>query len=83
MFYIRVTFSVFKDVKTACCGNKTELGLGDCTKGAHLCTNRDDYLFWDAFHPSQKASKLAANILVFGEEPEYVSPINFSCLRRA
>lgn len=73
----------FKDVKTACCGNHSQQGISDCKKGGYLCPNRDDYLFWDAFHPSHAAAKLAASVLVFGEDPEFVTPINFSTLRRA
>ncbi|XP_024982873.1 GDSL esterase/lipase At4g16230-like [Cynara cardunculus var. scolymus] len=75
--------SQFKDVKSACCGNTTQRSVSDCTKGVYLCPNRDEYLFWDAFHPSQAASKLAALALVTGDDPEFVSPINFSSLRRA
>ncbi|KAL4577741.1 hypothetical protein LXL04_013854 [Taraxacum kok-saghyz] len=73
----------FKDVKAACCGNHTQQGISDCKKGGYLCPNRDDYLFWDAYHPSQAAAKLAADALVFGEDPEFVTPINFSTLRTA
>ena len=77
------TFSGFKDVKSVCCGNVTQQGVSDCKEGVNLCQNRDEYLFWDAFHPSQKASKLAALALVIGEDPEFVTPINFGSLRRA
>nr|XP_043635187.1 GDSL esterase/lipase At2g23540-like [Erigeron canadensis] len=73
----------FKDVKSACCGTVTQQGLGDCKEGAHLCTNRDDLLFWDAFHPTQKGSQLAASALVFSQDPEVVTPINFGSLRNA
>ncbi|KAK9049995.1 hypothetical protein SSX86_031036 [Deinandra increscens subsp. villosa] len=73
----------FKDVKSACCGNLTTLGISECKKGAHLCKYRDDYLFWDGVHPTQKASKLAANAIVFSQDPDFVSPINFSSLRNA
>ncbi|CAI9272261.1 unnamed protein product [Lactuca saligna] len=73
----------FKDVKTACCGNHTQKGISDCKKGGYLCPNRDEHLFWDAYHPSQAAVKLAARELVFGEDPEFVTPINFSTLRKA
>lgn len=73
----------FKDVKTACCGNHTQQGISDCKKGGYVCPNRDEYLFWDAYHPSQAAVKLAARELVFGEDPKFVTPINFSTLKRA
>ncbi|CAI9272265.1 unnamed protein product [Lactuca saligna] len=73
----------FKDVKTACCGNNPLAGIDDCKAQRYLCPKRDDHLFWDAFHPSEAASKLAARVLVFGEDPDFVTPINFSTLRKA
>lgn len=76
-------FSVFKDDKSACCVDKTHKGINNCTEGVHLCKNRDDYLFWDVFHPTQKAAILAARELVSSEDPNLVTPINFGCLRKA
>ncbi|KAK3018049.1 hypothetical protein RJ639_005174 [Escallonia herrerae] len=72
--------SGFKNVKTACCGNGTFNGQSPCRVGANLCSNRNDYLFWDMFHPTQAASKLAALTLVYAEGPEFVKPMNFSQL---
>ncbi|GJU77593.1 GDSL esterase/lipase-like protein [Tanacetum coccineum] len=74
---------VFKDVKSACCVDKTQKGFNNCSEGVDLCPNRDDYLFWDLFHPSQKAAILAAQELVSSEDPDLVTPINFGCLRKA
>nr|GEU48615.1 cation/H(+) antiporter 2-like [Tanacetum cinerariifolium] len=73
----------FKDVKSACCGTKGPLGLSDCKEGLDLCPDRDDYLFWDAFHPTQKASILAAQVLVFSQDQNFVAPVNFKSLRYA
>ncbi|MBA0771750.1 hypothetical protein Gotri_007229 [Gossypium trilobum] len=69
----------FKYVKTACCGSGTLNAQGSCTPISDLCSNRNEYLFWDSFHPTQTASKLAAFTL-YGGEPRFVSPINFSQL---
>ncbi|KAK1432597.1 hypothetical protein QVD17_09494 [Tagetes erecta] len=66
----------FKEVKSACCGNGTSI----CRVGVNLCSNRGDFLYWDHFHPTDKASELAALTLVYGEGTEYVTPINFSSL---
>ncbi|KAK9067429.1 hypothetical protein SSX86_014758 [Deinandra increscens subsp. villosa] len=57
----------FKEVKVSCCGN----GTTDCVLGVNLCVNRGDFLFWDKFHPTEKASELAALTLVYGEGSEY------------
>nr|XP_043615782.1 GDSL esterase/lipase At5g33370-like [Erigeron canadensis] len=70
----------FKEVKTACCGSGKFNGAGECKEGANLCFNRDDFLFWDWFHPTEKASELAALTLAYAEGTEYVTPMNFSSL---
>jgi hypothetical protein len=57
-------------------------GEGICDKNANLCLNRHEYLFWDLFHPTMTASKLAALTLYAGE-PRFVSPINFKQLAEA
>ncbi|XVF45611.1 hypothetical protein PTKIN_Ptkin02bG0220500 [Pterospermum kingtungense] len=72
----------FTEVKAACCGNGTLNAEGFCTPTANLCSNRHQYLFWDLFHPTQSASKLAAFTL-YGGEPRFVSPINFYQLAQA
>ncbi|XP_004292275.1 PREDICTED: GDSL esterase/lipase At5g55050-like [Fragaria vesca subsp. vesca] len=72
----------FTQVEAACCGAGKLNAESYCTPNANLCSNRDQYLFWDVFHPSQAASKLAAVTLYYGG-PEYVSPINFAQLAEA
>ncbi|KAJ9704604.1 hypothetical protein PVL29_002928 [Vitis rotundifolia] len=69
-----------KDVKSACCGGGRLNASLPCLKPfATVCSNRDDYLFWDLVHPTQHVSKLAAQTLYSGP-PRLVSPINFSQL---
>ncbi|XVF15990.1 hypothetical protein REPUB_Repub09cG0203600 [Reevesia pubescens] len=65
----------FKNISGACCGN----GTYECNQTATFCANRDDYLFWDRFHPSQRASELAA-LTLFGASESLVAPMNFSLL---
>ncbi|CAK7329413.1 unnamed protein product [Dovyalis caffra] len=74
--------SGFKEVQTACCGVKRFNGEGICDNKSNLCSNRHEYLFWDLFHPTMAASKLAALTLYAGE-PRFVSPINFKQLAEA
>ncbi|KAF3434800.1 hypothetical protein FNV43_RR21886 [Rhamnella rubrinervis] len=69
----------FKEVKSACCGAGKFNGEAICDPHANLCLKRDEYLFWDLFHPTQAASKLAALTLYSGP-PRFVTPINFSQL---
>ncbi|RHN41902.1 putative triacylglycerol lipase [Medicago truncatula] len=70
-----------KDTQSACCGLGKFNGEGPCLKSlnANLCKNRDDFLFWDWFHPTEKASELAAVTLFTGGK-EFVSPKNFGQL---
>ncbi|KAF8013411.1 hypothetical protein BT93_I1305 [Corymbia citriodora subsp. variegata] len=72
----------FKDVKSACCGSGTLNAEGICEPNARLCPKRHEYLFWDLFHPTQAASKLAA-VTLFTGGPRYVAPMNFSQLASA
>ncbi|XP_077246126.1 GDSL esterase/lipase At5g55050-like [Tasmannia lanceolata] len=69
----------FKEIMSACCGSGEFNGENICTTNASLCTNRREYLFWDLFHPTQAASKLAAKTLHSGSTA-FVSPINFKQL---
>ncbi|XP_047063077.1 GDSL esterase/lipase At1g71691-like [Lolium rigidum] len=64
---------------TGCCGGAGLSGDGKCTKFASLCPNRDNYLFWDGFHPTQAASAEAAFALAT-DPGLYVRPINITRL---
>jgi len=70
-----------KETKAACCGSGYLNGQGGCIKAqnASLCNNREEFLFWDWFHPTEKVSELAAKTIFEGGN-DFVSPINFSQL---
>ncbi|KAM7516075.1 hypothetical protein LguiA_005658 [Lonicera macranthoides] len=70
----------FKNITSACCGNGTLNAENRCEPGVNLCSNRDEYLFWDMYHPTQAASELASLTLSYAEGAEYVTPMNFSQL---
>ncbi|XP_062023482.1 GDSL esterase/lipase At5g37690-like [Rosa rugosa] len=72
----------FTQVAAACCGTGKLNAENFCKPHANLCSNRDQYLFWDRFHPTQAASKLAA-VALYSGGPQFVSPINFSQLAKA
>lgn len=65
--------------KVACCGQGPYNGLGLCTAVSNLCPNRDQYAFWDAFHPSEKANKLIVQQILKGTT-EYMNPMNLSTI---
>ncbi|PWA84402.1 Lipase, GDSL [Artemisia annua] len=69
-------------VDTACCGEGWLNGEKICTSKANLCLNRNNYLFWDLYHPTQYASELAATTLYSGGQ-QFVTPMNFAQLAAA
>ncbi|KAL8210577.1 hypothetical protein R6Q57_005014 [Mikania cordata] len=69
----------FTSAKIACCGQGPYNGLGLCTALSHVCLNRDAYVFWDAFHPTEKANKLIVEQIMAGST-EYMKPMNLSTI---
>ncbi|KAK4417074.1 GDSL esterase/lipase [Sesamum alatum] len=49
----------FKVSNTSCCNVDTKLG-GLCLPNSKVCSNRSEYVFWDAFHPSDAANVVLA-----------------------
>ncbi|KAH7574846.1 hypothetical protein JRO89_XS02G0012600 [Xanthoceras sorbifolium] len=72
----------FTEVARACCGAGKLNAEAFCQPKAILCSDRNVYLFWDLFHPTQTAAQLAAATL-YGGEQRFVSPINFAQLAAA
>ena len=52
----------FQVSNTSCCNVDTSIG-GLCLPNSKLCKNRKDYVFWDAFHPSDAANEVLAEKL--------------------
>ncbi|XP_008242080.1 PREDICTED: GDSL esterase/lipase At4g16230-like [Prunus mume] len=71
----------FKDTQSACCGNGQLNGVIPCmhSLNPNLCANRHEYLFWDLYHPTEYASRLAA-LTLYGAGTRFVAPMNFSQL---
>jgi len=65
----------FTDLESACCGGGPFGAAFVCNETAPVCANRDDYLFWDANHPSQAVSAIAAQTIFAGNQT-FVYPIN-------
>jgi hypothetical protein len=65
----------FTDLVEACCGGGPYGAAYPCNGRAPLCLHRDEYLFWDANHPTQAASAIAAQTLFAGNRT-FVGPIN-------
>ncbi|KAJ9147262.1 hypothetical protein P3X46_029439 [Hevea brasiliensis] len=61
----------FKVSNTSCCNVDTTVG-GLCLPNSKLCKNRKEYVFWDAFHPSDAANQVLAEkffSLLFSNNP--------------
>ncbi|PHT99686.1 GDSL esterase/lipase [Capsicum chinense] len=50
----------FKISNTSCCNVDTSVG-GLCLPNSKLCTNRTEYVFWDAFHPTDATNAVLAD----------------------
>jgi len=64
----------FTELVAACCG-EGPFGASGCNQTVPLCGNRNDHLFWDANHPTQAVSAIAAQTL-FAGNGKFVNPIN-------
>ncbi|KAL5232327.1 hypothetical protein ABZP36_031103, partial [Zizania latifolia] len=67
----------FSTAKEACCGQGPENGLGLCTAISNLCADRNNYVFWDAYHPTERANRIIVSQFMIGSL-DYVSPLNLS-----
>ncbi|XVF20591.1 hypothetical protein REPUB_Repub12eG0013600 [Reevesia pubescens] len=65
---INPTVYGFKIGNTSCCNVDTSIG-GLCLPNSKVCNERKDYVFWDAFHPSDAANEVLANKLLSSLSP--------------
>ncbi|XP_047045964.1 GDSL esterase/lipase EXL1-like [Lolium rigidum] len=52
----------FKEVAEGCCGS-TVLNAAIFIKNHHACPNVNDFIFWDSFHPTEKAYSIVVDKL--------------------
>ncbi|KAL3818769.1 hypothetical protein ACJIZ3_004674 [Penstemon smallii] len=50
----------FSVIDRGCCGIGRNQGQITCLPFSVPCTNRDQYIFWDAFHPTQAVNQIMA-----------------------
>ncbi|KAI3742011.1 hypothetical protein L1987_59690 [Smallanthus sonchifolius] len=65
--------------KVACCGQGPYNGIGICNPTSNLCANRDMHVFWDPFHPTERANKIIVETIYMGSE-KYMHPMNLSTI---
>ncbi|WOK91927.1 GDSL esterase/lipase [Canna indica] len=63
----------FKISHTSCCNVDTSVG-GLCLPNSDLCDNRKEYVFWDAYHPTDAANEVIANQLFTDPDVGQVHP---------
>lgn len=68
----------FTEVKAACCGLGQLKAKVPCIPISTYCPNRNDHLFWDLYHPTQKAAGLFVDMIIDGSK--YVTPMNVNQL---
>ncbi|KAL0351237.1 UNVERIFIED_CONTAM: GDSL esterase/lipase [Sesamum calycinum] len=68
----------FKVVDRGCCGIGRNQGVVTCMPWVPPCSNRNQYVFWDAFHPTQAVDAILAHRAYAG--PPTDDPINVSTI---
>ncbi|GLT28208.1 hypothetical protein SLA2020_031570 [Shorea laevis] len=69
----------FVSSKIACCGQGPYNGMGQCNILSNLCPDRNLYVFWDAFHPTERANRMIVDQIMTGAV-EHMNPMNLSTL---
>ncbi|CAH1431897.1 unnamed protein product [Lactuca virosa] len=69
----------FVTSKIACCGQGPYNGVGLCNPTSNLCPNRDLYVFWDPFHPTERANKIIVETIYSGSD-KHMYPMNLSTI---
>ncbi|KAF0900844.1 hypothetical protein E2562_035479 [Oryza meyeriana var. granulata] len=69
----------FATSKVACCGQGPYNGVGLCTALSSICPNRSLYVFWDNFHPTERANRIIVAQFMAGS-PDYMHPFNLSTI---
>ncbi|KAE9599522.1 hypothetical protein Lal_00039487 [Lupinus albus] len=55
----------FEDARVGCCGTgRFEMGFFCDPQSPFTCKDANKYVFWDAFHPSEKTSQIVSNYLI-------------------
>ncbi|CAL5410057.1 unnamed protein product [Camellia sinensis] len=66
----------FTVTNTGCCGVGRNNGQITCLPLQTPCQNRNEYLFWDAFHPSEAANIIVGRRSYSAESPSDAYPVD-------
>lgn len=67
-------------IDKGCCGVGRNNGQITCLPLQRPCEDRNKYLFWDAFHPTEAANILFAKAAYDSTTQSYTYPINIQQL---
>ncbi|KAM7266199.1 hypothetical protein ACFE04_004096 [Oxalis oulophora] len=70
----------FEVIDKGCCGVGRNNGQITCLPLQQPCRDRQKYLFWDAFHPTEMANLLLAQASFSSQTQSYTYPINIQQL---
>ncbi|CDO96915.1 unnamed protein product [Coffea canephora] len=70
----------FRVTNAGCCGVGRNNGQITCLPFQTPCANRDEYLFWDAFHPSEAANIIVGRRSYRAEKQSDAYPVDISRL---
>lgn len=70
----------FSVLDRGCCGVGKNNGQITCLPLQQPCSDRTQYLFWDAFHPTEVANIVSAKIAYASKSKAYAYPINIQQL---
>ncbi|KAH9298876.1 hypothetical protein KI387_030558, partial [Taxus chinensis] len=73
----------FSESESACCGEgpfNAAVGCGQNSDG-WVCKDATEYIFWDAFHPTERVQRIIAEEVWSGNSSS-ISPINFMSVIR-
>ncbi|XP_077221305.1 GDSL-like Lipase/Acylhydrolase superfamily protein [Tasmannia lanceolata] len=65
----------FTEIRAACCGLGNLNAKVPCLPISRYCSNRKEHIFWDFYHPTERASSMFVDTLFDGSQ-QYVHPIN-------
>jgi phospholipase/lecithinase/hemolysin len=69
----------FSVVDRGCCGIGRNRGMITCLPFQRPCLNRNTYIFWDAFHPTERVNILLGKAAYSGGA-DLVHPMNIQQL---
>ncbi|KAJ0791701.1 putative triacylglycerol lipase [Helianthus annuus] len=61
-----------------CCKVSTTIGEGQCVPSQVPCNERQTYVFWDAFHPTESISLVDGAAVYAAMSPFYASSTKLS-----